>query len=54
MPDFEEYCEEIRELWDSRIITNMGVKRISENVITLPMYADLPLEEVDRICETIV
>lgn len=26
MPDFEEYCNEIRELWDSRWLTNMGVK----------------------------
>ena len=22
MPPFEEYCEEIRELWDSRWLTN--------------------------------
>ena len=26
MPTFEEYCEEIKELWDSRWLTNMGVK----------------------------
>jgi len=26
MPPFEEYCGEIRELWDSRWLTNMGVK----------------------------
>ena len=26
MPSFEEYCEEIRELWDSHWLTNMGVK----------------------------
>lgn len=26
MPDFEEYCEEIKELWDSHWLTNMGVK----------------------------
>lgn len=26
MPDFEEYCDEIRELWESRWLTNMGVK----------------------------
>ena len=26
MPSFEEYCEEIRELWDSHFLTNMGVK----------------------------
>ncbi len=26
MPGFEEYCEEIRDLWESRWLTNMGVK----------------------------
>lgn len=26
MPSFEEYCEEIRELWDSHWLTNMGPK----------------------------
>lgn len=26
MPDYEEYCKEIKELWDSRWLTNMGVK----------------------------
>ena len=26
MPDFEEYCEEIRPLWESRFLTNMGEK----------------------------
>ncbi len=26
MPDFEEYCEEIKELWDSHWLTNMGAK----------------------------
>ena len=26
MPDFEEYCEEIRDLWDSHWLTNMGDK----------------------------
>lgn len=26
MPLFEEYCEEIRDLWESRWLTNMGVK----------------------------
>lgn len=26
MPDYDEYCEEIKELWDSRWLTNMGVK----------------------------
>ncbi|MBQ1988445.1 MAG: DegT/DnrJ/EryC1/StrS family aminotransferase, partial [Clostridia bacterium] len=26
MPEFEEYCDEIKELWESRWLTNMGVK----------------------------
>ena len=26
MPDFDEYVEEIRNLWDSRWLTNMGEK----------------------------
>ena len=26
MPSYEEYCEEIRDLWDSRWLTNMGAK----------------------------
>ena len=26
MPSFEEYCEEIRPLWESRWLTNMGAK----------------------------
>ena len=29
-------------------------KHISENVITLPMYADLSTEDVDRICDIIL
>ncbi len=26
LPPFEEYCEEIRDIWDSHWLTNMGVK----------------------------
>lgn len=29
MPEFEEYCNEIKELWDSRWLTNMGAKHRS-------------------------
>lgn len=29
-------------------------KRVSENVLTLPLYADLSLEDVDRICKVIL
>lgn len=41
MPPFEEYCREIRELWDSRWLTNMGVKheRLREK---LSEYLDAP------------
>lgn len=28
MPTFEEYCEEIKELWDSHWLTNMGCKHL--------------------------
>ena len=28
MPSFEEYCDEIKELWESRWLTNMGKKHI--------------------------
>ena len=26
MPSYEEYCEEIKDLWESRWLTNMGAK----------------------------
>ena len=29
-------------------------KRIADNVLTLPLYADLSVEDVDRICEIIL
>ena len=29
-------------------------KNISDNVLTLPMYADLKFEDVDRICDIIL
>ncbi len=28
MPSFEEYCEEIRSLWESRFLTNMGSEHL--------------------------
>ena len=41
MPPFEEYCGEIRELWDSRWLTNMGTKH--EQLRTrLSEYLDAP------------
>ena len=28
MPDFEEYCNEIKDMWDSHWLTNMGEKHM--------------------------
>ncbi|WP_251316382.1 DegT/DnrJ/EryC1/StrS family aminotransferase [Flintibacter muris] len=41
MPPFEEYCEEIKELWDSRWLTNVGAKhrQLQEK---LTEYLDAP------------
>jgi len=41
MPSFEEYCEEIKELWDSHWLTNMGAKhkQLQEE---LEQYLDTP------------
>lgn len=41
MPPFEEYCEEIKELWDTHWLTNMGVKhkQLQEQ---LEEYLDTP------------
>ena len=41
MPDYEEYCKEIKELWDSHWLTNMGVKHRQfqeelENLLSVP------------------
>ena len=41
MPDFEEYCNEIKELWDSRWLTNMGVKH-RQLQRELEMLLDVP------------
>jgi len=41
MPSFEEYCEEIKELWDSHWLTNMGAKhQLLEQ--QLKAYLDTP------------
>lgn len=41
MPDFEEYCAEIKELWESHWLTNMGVKhkKLQEE---LESYLNIP------------
>lgn len=41
MPDFDEYIEEIRELWDTHWLTNMGVKHV-EFQKNLSEYLDVP------------
>lgn len=28
MPDFEEYCKEIKKIWDSHWLTNMGIEHV--------------------------
>lgn len=41
MPSYEEYCEEIKELWDSHWLTNMGVKH-KKLQSGLEEYLDVP------------
>lgn len=41
MPSFEEYCEEIKELWDTHWLTNMGVKH-KQLQAQLEEYLDTP------------
>jgi dTDP-4-amino-4,6-dideoxygalactose transaminase len=41
MPDFEEYIEEIKDLWDSHWLTNMGVK-YKQLEAELIRYLDTP------------
>lgn len=41
MPDFEEYCEEIKKLWESHWLTNMGVKH-QELQHKLEAYLECP------------
>ncbi len=41
MPSYEEYCEEIKELWDSRWLTNMG-KKHKQLESDLKKYLDTP------------
>lgn len=41
MPSFEEYCQEIRELWDSHWLTNMGIKHKTLQA-QLSKYLDTP------------
>lgn len=80
MPDIDEYINEIRPMWDTRWLTNMGHKHeqlraelkdylkvsaielfvnghlsleMTMQVLTFPIYPDLELEVVDRICDMV-
>ena len=41
MPSYEEYCEEIKDLWDSHWLTNMGVKH-KQLQASLESYLEVP------------
>lgn len=41
MPSFEEYCEEIKDLWDTHWLTNMGVKHRKLEA-EIKEYLDVP------------
>ena len=41
MPDFEEFCREIRPLWDSHWLTNNGDKLLELQRL-LQAYLDVP------------
>lgn len=41
MPSYEEYCEEIKDLWDSRWLTNNGGK-LKQLEAALAAYLDVP------------
>lgn len=45
MPTYEEYCEEIKDLWDSRWLTNMGAKHNALKV-KLCEYLKVPNTEL--------
>ena len=41
MPEYQEYCEEIKELWDTHWLTNMGTKH-KQLQAQLQQYLDTP------------
>ena len=41
MPDYKEYCEEIKELWESHWLTNMGAKH-KQLQANLENFLDVP------------
>ncbi len=46
MPEFEEYCEEIKELWNSRWLTNMGTKH---QILQEKLKDYLDVENIDLL-----
>jgi len=46
LPDFEEYCNEIRDLWESHWLTNMGTKH-KQLIEQLKLY--MQVEGVDLV-----
>ena len=51
MPSYEEYCEEIRELWDSRWLTNNG-KKHEQLRAALTDYLDAGLRDFCKTDDT--
>ncbi len=47
MPAFDEYIDEIKDLWDSRILTNMGVKH---NLLERKLREYLDVENISLMC----
>ena len=47
MPPFEEYVEEIRDIWDSRWLTNMGTKH---QQLAAALRAYFQVENVSLFC----
>lgn len=48
MPDYEEYCKEIKKFWDSHWITNMGIehkalRRKLEDFCIARMWCCIPM-----------
>lgn len=47
MPAFDEYCDEIKELWDSHWLTNMGIKH---EQLRKDLTNYLGVEQIDLFC----
>ena len=47
MPTFEEYCEEIKDIWDSRWLTNMGPKH---KKLQADLTDYLGVDKIDLFC----